>query len=114
MAVSTQTMTPEQMRSVVIDYFRRGDRGGDQLALFADDADVYFPKWGVARGKEEIARCFGDVSQLFTSIAHHPEYLNMVVQGDVVVARGHHLGHDCRRRQLAGRRDPRWTVRRLV
>ena len=88
MAISTQTMTPEQMKSVVIEYFKRFDRSGDVLALFADDADVYFPKWGVARGKDEIARCFGDVGQLFTSILHHPEYLKMVVQEDVVVAEG--------------------------
>jgi hypothetical protein len=52
MAISTQTMTAEQMKSVVIEYFKRFDRGGDVLALFADDADVYFPKWGVARGTE--------------------------------------------------------------
>jgi len=44
MAISAQTMTPEQMKSVVIEYFKRFDRGGDVLALFADDADVYFPK----------------------------------------------------------------------
>src|SRR4051812_50182067 len=88
MAISTQSMTPEQMKSVVIEYFKRFDRGGDVLALFADDADVYFPKWGVARGKDEIARCFGDVAQLFTSILHHPEYLKLLVQEDVVVAEG--------------------------
>jgi len=69
MAISTRTMTTEQMKSVVIEYFKRFDRGGDVLALFADDADVYFPKWGVARGKDEIARCFGDVAQLFNQ---HP------------------------------------------
>jgi len=55
MAIATQTMTPEQMKSVVIEYFKRFDRGGDVLALFADDADVYFPKWGVARGKDDGA-----------------------------------------------------------
>jgi hypothetical protein len=27
MAISTQTMTPEQMKSVVIEYFKRFDRG---------------------------------------------------------------------------------------
>ena len=58
MAISTQTMTPEQMKSVVIEYFKRFDRGGDVLGLFAEDADVYFPTWGVARGKAEIGRCF--------------------------------------------------------
>jgi hypothetical protein len=81
-------MTREQMRSVVVEYFKRFDRGGDVLALFAEDADVYFPKWGVARGREEIGRCFGDVAQLFTEILHHPEYLKMVIEGDVVVVEG--------------------------
>jgi SnoaL-like domain len=88
MAISTQTMTHEQMKSIVIEYFKRFDRGGDVLELFAEDADVYFPKWGVARGRAEIGRCFGDISTLFTSILHHPEYLKMVVHEDVVVAEG--------------------------
>jgi ketosteroid isomerase-like protein len=88
MTVSTQTMTESQMKSLAIEYFKRFDRGGDVLALFADDADVYFPKWGIARGKAEIGRCFGDVAQLFSSILHHPEYLKLVVQGDTLVAEG--------------------------
>jgi hypothetical protein len=41
MAISTQTMTAEQMTSVVIEYFKRFDRGGDVLALFADDTERY-------------------------------------------------------------------------
>jgi hypothetical protein len=39
MAISTQTMTPEQMKSVVIEYFKRFDRGGDVLGLSGVAAD---------------------------------------------------------------------------
>src|SRR4051794_27280 len=88
MAISTQTMTPEQMKSVVIEHFKRFDRGGDVLARFADDADACCPKWGVARGKAEIGRCFGDLGQVFSSILPHPEYLKMVVHEDVVACEG--------------------------
>ena len=66
MAIATQTMTDEQRKSVAIEYLKAFDKGGETstggsiLDLFADDAQVYFPKWGVASGKEEIGRLFGD------------------------------------------------------
>jgi len=57
-----------------VEYFKRFDRGATCSRCSADDADVYFPKWAVnARGKDEIARCFGDVAQLFhQQSCHHP------------------------------------------
>ena len=67
MAVAKQTMTDEQRKSVVIEYLKAFDRagktwdGGSILDLFAEDAQVYFPKWGVAYGKEEIGQMFGDI-----------------------------------------------------
>jgi ketosteroid isomerase-like protein len=88
MAIATQEMTREQRKSVALEYFKRFDHGGDVLELFADDADVYFPKWGVAHGKEEIGRMFGDVGQLFSAISHHPEYLKYIVEEDMVVVEG--------------------------
>jgi hypothetical protein len=45
MAIATQTMTREQRKSVALEYFKRFDHGGDVLGLFAEDADVYFPKY---------------------------------------------------------------------
>jgi hypothetical protein len=64
MAVTTQTMTDEQRKSVALEYLKAFDRGGvtsdgaSILDLFADDAQVYFPKWGLANGKDEIGRMF--------------------------------------------------------
>ena len=68
MAVSTQTMTDEQRKSVALEYLRAFDHGGvtsdggNILDLFADDAQVYFPKWGIATGRDQIGRLFGPVS----------------------------------------------------
>ncbi|MFW0795928.1 nuclear transport factor 2 family protein [Gordonia sp. CPCC 205515] len=88
MTISTQTMTREQRKSVALEYFKRFDGGGDVLGLFADDATVYFPKWGVAQGKEEIGRMFGDVGSLFVAINHYPEYLKFIIEDDMVVVEG--------------------------
>src|ERR1700687_4956137 len=76
-ALTQQTMTDEQRKSVAIEYLKAFDRGGvtldggSILELFADDAQVYFPKWGVATGKDQIGRMFGDIGGTLKSIEHH-------------------------------------------
>jgi len=77
MAVATQTMTDEQRKSVALEYLKALDNagmtstGGSILDLFADDAQVMFPKWGLATGKEQIGALFGDVGGAIKSIEHH-------------------------------------------
>lgn len=79
-------------KRVVLEYFRRLDRGGDFLDLFADDARVFYPKWGIATGTDEIGAMFGDVAELVTSMAHDYETFNYVIDGDVVVVEGTSTG----------------------
>jgi ketosteroid isomerase-like protein len=81
-------MTEDDRKAVVLDYFRRIDRGEEILTLFDENAHVYFPKWGVARGLADIERLFSGLATLFTTISHTPEYLNVVVDGDTVAAEG--------------------------
>jgi hypothetical protein len=95
MAVATQTMTDEQRKSVAIEYLKAFDRGGQTLDgrsildLFADDAQVYFPKWGVASGKEQIGKLFGDVGGTLKGIEHHYSEFNWIFSGsDVLVCEG--------------------------
>ncbi|HEU5030431.1 MAG TPA: nuclear transport factor 2 family protein [Spirillospora sp.] len=95
MAVSRQTMTDEQRKSVALEYLKGFDNGGvtsdgaPLLDLFADDAQVYFPKWGLATGKEAIGRLFGDVGATIASIEHHYASFNWVFSGgDTLVAEG--------------------------
>ena len=77
MAVAKQTMTDEQRKSVIIEYLKAFDKagktsdGGSILDLFSEDAQLYFPKWGLANGKQEIGKCFGDVGATLKWIVHH-------------------------------------------
>ena len=93
--VTRHTMTDEQRKSVALAYLKAFDRGGKTadgtplLDLFADDAQVYFPKWGLADGKAQIARLFGDVGGTIRSITHHYADFNWVFSGaDTVVCEG--------------------------
>jgi hypothetical protein len=95
MALTKQTMTNEQRKSVAIEYLKAFDNGGvtsdggSILDLFADDAQVYFPKWGLATGKEQIGRLFGDVGGTIKSIVHDYSHFNWIFSGeDVLVAEG--------------------------
>jgi hypothetical protein len=73
MAITTQTMTDEQRKSVAIEYLKAFDNGGltstggSILDLFAEDAQVYFPKWGLANGKEEIGHWVSAVGSTLKS-----------------------------------------------
>ena len=95
MAITRQTMTDEQRKSVAIEYLKAFDRagatldGGSILDLFADDAQVYFPKWGVATGKDQIGQLFADVGGSIKAIEHHYSLFNWVFSsGDVIVVEG--------------------------
>lgn len=95
MCIARQTMTDDQRKSVVIEYLKAFDRGGTTsnggklLDLFASDAQVYFPKWGIATGTEQIAKLFSDVGATIKSIRHHYADFNWVLSGcDVVVCEG--------------------------
>lgn len=79
-------------KSTVLEYFRRLDRGDDFLELFAEDARVFYPKWGVATGHGEIGDLFGDVGGLVSGMSHDYETLNYVVDGDTVVVEGTSTG----------------------
>ena len=105
MALSKLTMTDEQRKSVALEYLKAFDNGGTTssggsiLDLFASDAQVYFPKWGVATGRDEIAKLFTEVGGTIKSIVHHYSHFNWIFSGaDVIVCEGtshgeHRDGH---------------------
>lgn len=95
MTLCRETMTNEQRKSVALEYFRALDNGGSTsdggslFDLFAVDAEVYFPKWGVAEGRDEIARMFGEVGGIIGAIKHHYATFNWVFSGsDTIVCEG--------------------------
>ncbi len=84
----TAVMTDEQRKAVALEYLVRMDRGGDFLSLLDDHARVSFPKWGLAKGREEYTQLFTDLMGILKSVEHHNSYFNYVIQGDMVVIEG--------------------------
>src|ERR1700738_1139315 len=87
MALTTQTMTDEQRKSVAVEYLKAFDNGGvtstggSILDLFAEDAQVYFPKWGLANGKAQSGQMVGDLGGNLKSIVHHYSHFNWIFSG---------------------------------
>ena len=110
-------MTDEQRKQVVLEYLKGLDNGGvtssggSILDLFAPDAQVYFPKWGMARSKELIQKLFSDVGGTLKSIAHHYSVLHWIFTGgDLVVCEGSSQGELVDGPWCAG--DPEWGAGR--
>jgi hypothetical protein len=92
MAVTRETMTDEQRKSVALEYLKAFDNGGvtssggSILDLFAEDARVMFPQWGIGEGKDEVGRLFGDVGRTLKGIKHHYEEFTWIFSGSDLVA----------------------------
>ena len=98
-ALTRTTMTNAQRKSVVLEYLKAFDRGGKNtdgssiLDLFADDAQVYFPKWGLANGKKEIGKLFGAIGSTLKAIRHDYSDFNWIFSGsDTLVCEGTSYG----------------------
>ncbi|MDE3738050.1 nuclear transport factor 2 family protein [Pseudomonas resinovorans] len=97
--LSTQIMTDEQRKSVALEYLKAFDNGGitstggSILDLFAEDAQVLFPKWGLATGREQIGKMFGDLGSRLKSITHDYSHFNWIFSGgDLLVCEGTSFG----------------------
>lgn len=76
-AAAAQT-TDDDRKAIAESYLKSLDAGGVSpttgLGLFdhfADDAEVYFPKWGVAKGKDQVIQMFTDVGGTLKAIKHN-------------------------------------------
>jgi hypothetical protein len=87
MAITKGTMTDEQRKSVALEYLKAFDNagktsdGGNILDLFAGDAQVFFPKWGLATGKKQIGQLFSDFGGAITGILHDYATFNWIMTG---------------------------------
>jgi hypothetical protein len=95
MARITQPMTDEQRKSIALEFLGAIDRGGTTsdggsiLDLFAEDAQMCFPKWGVAEGREQIGQLLADLGSTLTSIEHDYATFTWIFSGgDILVAEG--------------------------
>lgn len=108
MAVSTKLMTDEQRKSVALEYLKAFDNGGvtstggSILDLFAEDAQVMFPKWGIATGRGQIGQMFGDIGGTLKRILHDYATFNWIMTGTDVFA--------CEGTSAGEHRDGEWRA----
>ena len=87
MGITKQTMTDEQRKTVALEYLKEFDNkgvtssGGNILDLFAEDAQVFFPKWGLATGKNQIGQLFSDFGGGIRHILHDYATFNWIMTG---------------------------------
>ncbi|MDM0115007.1 nuclear transport factor 2 family protein [Variovorax sp. J22R133] len=117
MALTKLSMTDEQRKSVALEYLKAYDHGGvtstggSILDLFAEDAQVYFPKWGLANGKEQIGRMFGDLGSRGKAITHDYAGFNWIMTGsDMFACEGTSFGEHVDGPWRAG--SPEWAAGR--
>ena len=74
---------------VVKEYFRRADAGrADLLDLMAEDVQLYFPKFGLARGRKAFAEMAAGMGGAFEWVEHDFSTYHFIAAGHHVVVEG--------------------------
>ncbi|RYZ81390.1 MAG: nuclear transport factor 2 family protein [Proteobacteria bacterium] len=75
------------------EYFKRVDANSpDLVEMFAADVQIYFPKFGIGRGTEDLKTFASVFGGTFATISHHFEQFHYVVAGNTVVVEGAESG----------------------
>ena len=69
-------------------FLRTMDEGGNVFELLTDDVEVMYPKWGIAKGKEELGQLYTDLGPYLSSISHHTESFRCLTGDDQVCISG--------------------------
>jgi hypothetical protein len=81
--------TSSALIEIAAEYYRRGDAGqANVVDLFTEDVEIFFPKFGVRRGKAAFFELAGGLMSSLKSIAHYKNDLTYVVTGNTVVVEG--------------------------
>lgn len=92
---------------VVKEYFVRVDAGrADALDLFTDDAQLYFPKFGIVRGKAAFGELGAGLFKSISTLSHDLSTFTYVVTPDIIVVEGTTQGVDSEGRRWSGGETP--------
>jgi hypothetical protein len=88
-------------------YFIRVDAGrADTVDLFTEDAQIYFPKFGIARGKAAFGELASGLFKRVSKLSHDLSTFTYVVAPDVIVVEGKTQGMDVEGRRWSGGETP--------
>jgi len=84
-----KTATTSALIPLAEEYFRRADAGqADLVDLFTEDVELFFPKFGVRRGKAALGELANGLSGSLKSIEHDRQGLSCVAVGQTVLVEG--------------------------
>lgn len=88
-------------------YFIRVDAGrADTVDLFTEDAQIYFPKFGIARGKAALGELASGLFKRVSKLSHDLSTFTYLVTPDVIVVEGKTQGMDVEGRRWSGGETP--------
>lgn len=83
----------EKRIALVKEYFRKGDTGDTTIIeMFADDIELYFPKFGTRSGKAAVGAFVQGLLGQVQSLQHYQEEYTYIPSGDFVVVEGWESG----------------------
>ncbi len=90
---TTPYPTPDEQMRIVKEYFRRVGAGDPSLLdLFADDAQAFFPKFGVAEGKAEFVTLVQGLTSAVARFFHDEDLMVFTQGGNRTVVEGFEVG----------------------
>ncbi|MBT2502846.1 nuclear transport factor 2 family protein [Curtobacterium sp. ISL-83] len=91
--MTTEPLPAEDLHALALAYFTKVDAGDpDLLDIFTDDAQVFFPKFGIAHGKEEITQFLVGLTLAVDSFHHDPADFVVTQSGNRVIVEGKETG----------------------
>jgi len=88
--IHSEIMSPKDL---AMEYYRRLDAGSpDLMDIFHDDAEFYFPKFGISSGKSTFFDLLTGLGKVVTSIGHHLPDFKLNVLDNIVVVEGTTFG----------------------
>jgi ketosteroid isomerase-like protein len=83
------SLSTREKVDVVRRYFELADQGRPEvLELLHEDAEIYFPKFGLASGKQSLFDIVKGFEGALESIRHDYDTLNVIPAGEYVVVEG--------------------------
>ncbi|MEV0952095.1 nuclear transport factor 2 family protein [Promicromonospora sp. NPDC050249] len=87
--MSTIGDTGKRREEIAIDYFRRVDAGDPTVIdLFTQDAQMFYPKFGFARGRAQIGAFAQGLNLGIATLQHEIEGFTVLSSGNYVVVEG--------------------------
>ncbi|MFF1542191.1 nuclear transport factor 2 family protein [Streptomyces sp. NPDC058291] len=78
---------------IAVNYFRMVDAGDPAVIdVFTEDAQMFYPKFGIARGKAQIGAFAQGLGREITSLEHEIESFTVLTSGSYVIVEGAERG----------------------